>query len=97
MLTSLTNLELILFDTPAFFWLVVGLVLLGLEMLIAGSFFLSFALAGFVVAVSTLVITVEHGFLWRLAAFAIIGVVLIYPLRNALRKRVADTKDINEY
>jgi len=91
------NLELLLFDTPVFFWLVLGLALLGLEMLISGSFFLSFALSAFVIAVSSLVITPEQGFLWRLAAFAIIGVVLIWPLRNMLRKRVADKTDINEY
>lgn len=91
------NLELLLFETPAFFWLVLGLALLGFEMLISGSFFLSFALSAFVVALSSLVITPEQGFLWRLAAFAVIGVVLIYPLRNMLRQRVADTKDINEY
>jgi membrane protein implicated in regulation of membrane protease activity len=96
-LSAINHLELMLFDTPGFFWVVVAFVLLGVEMLLTGGFFLSFALSAFVVALSTVVVTAEQGFLWRLVAFAVIGVVLIYPLRNALRKHAAKVKDINEY
>lgn len=80
-------------------WVLVGIALLILEILSPVGFYLSFSVAGFLVAIkifasggTSFVSNVENVLL-----FAAIGVGLILPIRALLRNRVDKTPDINDY
>lgn len=83
---------------PATLWAAFGALLLVLEMLAAGGFILSFALAAGAVALKVLVFGPNDGGLdlWDWLLFAVIGVILTVPLRLLIRRYADKTKDIND-
>lgn len=83
---------------PAALWAALAALLLVLEMMAAGGFVLSFAIAAGLVALKVLIAGPNDGNLdlWDWLLFSVIGVALIWPLRYAIRRYADRTKDINQ-
>lgn len=77
-------------------WALAAAVLVVVEVMAPGAFFLSFALAALVVA-GLAAAGLAPGALPTLLVFAVLGVALIPPCRWALRRWTGRTPDINRY
>jgi membrane protein implicated in regulation of membrane protease activity len=82
---------------PAITWATVGVALLIVEVLLANGFFLSFAVASFVVALATWIGIAPDSILWNVVMMLALGLVLVPVLRSALRRYADRTPDINKY
>lgn len=83
---------------PAALWAALAALLLVLEMMAAGGFVLSFAIAAAAVALKVLLVGPNDGNLdlWDWLLFAVVGAALIWPLRYMIRRYADHTKDIND-
>ncbi len=75
---------------PAFFWLVLGLALLIMEVVTPGFVILFFGLAAIVVGLLCLVFPLGGG--WQLLLFAAISVISLVTLRKQLRQVMTGRK-----
>jgi membrane protein implicated in regulation of membrane protease activity len=82
---------------PTLAWAGVGVVLLIVEVLWTGGFFLSFAAAGLLLAGASLLRVLPAGPLWQLLIFAALGVALLPLCRWLLFSYFDRTPDINQY
>ena len=78
-------------------WMTAGLVLVIVEMLLLPGFFLSFALAAFVMAPSAWFALLNVSAMVELLIFMVIGTALFLPTRWLLKKQAQATPDINQY
>ena len=91
------NIELLLGGNIALFWVAIGFIGLIVEVLMPAGLFISFSASAFATGALYFLFEVPPTFLARVTVFAVLGVLLIVPLR-ALLNRVAKRKtDINEY
>jgi len=81
----------------AVFWLGLGVLLLVVEVLMFGGFYLSFAASAFILAGLVAIGMAPADALWKGVIFAVLGVALVPPLRFWLRRRLDKTPDINRY
>ena len=79
------------------FWMTAGLVLIIAEMLLLPGFFVSFAVAAFVMAGLAYVSLLNVSTLYQLLIFMVIGTGLFLPTRWLLKKQEQATPDINQY
>ena len=79
------------------FWMAAGLVLIIAEMLLLPGFFVSFAVAAFVMAGLAYVSLLNVSALFELLIFMVIGTGLFLPTRWLLKKQAQATPDINQY
>jgi membrane protein implicated in regulation of membrane protease activity len=84
-------------SNPMLVWAGVGVVLLIVEILMPQGFFLSFAAAGFLLALAAFVGVLPTDWVWQAVLFSALGVGLIVPLRRFLRRFADRTPDINQY
>ncbi len=89
-------LSLIQHDS-AIFWACVGVMLLIVEVLLIGGFYLSFAASALIVAGLVAIGVAPDGILWKGVIFAALGVILAPIFRTLLRKHLDRTPDINRY
>jgi membrane protein implicated in regulation of membrane protease activity len=82
---------------PAILWASVGMLLLIVEVLATQGFFISFAVAAFLVALLTWAGLAPEALMLNIVIFAGLGVVLIPVSRRLLRKLSNRTPDINKY
>jgi len=82
---------------PVLVWAGAGVVLVIVEILSPAGFFLSFAAAGFLMALAAAVDVLPAHWLLQAVAFSALGVALIVPLRGLLRRYADRTPDINQY
>ena len=75
-------------------WLVLAVGLVIVEVLATSGFFLSFAASALVVAAKATVLGAS--LLTDVLIFAVLGVLLVSPLRTFLRRYLDRTKDIND-
>ena len=78
-------------------WITAGLVLVIVEMLLLPGFFLSFALAAFMMAASAWLALLNVSAMVELLIFMVIGTGLFLPTRWLLKKQAQATPDINQY
>jgi len=79
------------------FWMAAGLMLIIAEMLLLPGFFVSFAVAAFVMAGLAYVSLLNVSALFELLIFMGIGTGLFLPTRWLLKKQAQATPDINQY
>lgn len=79
------------------FWLTVGLLLIIAEMLLLPGFFISFAVAAFIMAAGAWLALWNASALAELLIFMVIGTGLFLPTRWLLKKQNQATPDINQY
>ncbi|MSO77710.1 MAG: hypothetical protein EXQ87_12515 [Alphaproteobacteria bacterium] len=82
---------------PAIIWAGIGVALLIVEVLAAGGFFVSFAVAAFLVSAASWAGIMPRPLLWNMVIVAAMGIVLTPILRALLRKYSNRTPDINQY
>lgn len=82
---------------PALIWAAVGVVLLIVEVLLSGGFFISFAAAAFLVALANWLGFAPEALVWNVAITLAIGLLLVPVFRAALRRFADRTPDINRY
>lgn len=82
---------------PAWGWAAAGLVLLIIEVMSVTGFFVSFALAAFVLAVLGWTGIGPSSALGQGVLFASLGVAAVLPIRRLLRRTLDRTPDINQY
>ncbi len=78
-------------------WVAVGLVLLMVEIMLMPGFFLSYALAAFVLAVLSVLLDHNASLLSESMVFLLIGTVLLLPARWLVKRNNAQVPDINQY
>jgi membrane protein implicated in regulation of membrane protease activity len=93
----MSNVELLIGDNIALFWVMIGVLALIVEVLLPGGFLLSFSVAGFLVAAAYFFTEFPATFIGRFTAFAVLGVLLILPVRRLLEATRPPAKDINDY
>jgi membrane protein implicated in regulation of membrane protease activity len=76
-------------------WAGLGVVLILVEALFIGGFFLSFSTAAFLVSLFNYVYPV--GFVASLVLFSTLGLILVYPWRILLGHLHKDKTNINDY
>jgi len=84
------------FDS-AVFWAGVGIVLLVVEVVFFGGFYLSFAAAAFAIAGLILFEVAPTTTLWKGVVFAGLGLALTPLLKTWIRRYLDKTPDINQY
>jgi membrane protein implicated in regulation of membrane protease activity len=82
---------------PATGWATAGVALLIVEVLLAGGFFLSFAVASLAVALANWIGIAPDSILWNVVMMLALGLVLVPVSRMALRRYADRTPDINDY
>ena len=78
-------------------WMAVGLLLVMVEILLMPGFFLSYALAAFLMALLSVVL--DHGAsgLSESMVFLLIGTLLLLPARWLVKRSQTQVPDINQY
>jgi membrane protein implicated in regulation of membrane protease activity len=76
-------------------WAALGVLLLILEALFVGGFFLSFATSALLMSVVLYFYSV--GFIYSLVTFALVGLVLVYPWKVILERLHKNQTNINDY
>ena len=85
------------FATPGF-WVSIAIILLIIEVLHPLGFFAPFSVAGFLMAIKTYFFKSEqiYSVLVDGAAFCVLGVILIIPLRSLIYRFFDKTPNIND-
>lgn len=80
---------------PVWNWLLLGVLLLGLEVMLPGVHFVWFGFAAFIVALIVSVVDIAWG--WQLVAFAATAVALVLLMRGYASplRRKSDLPDLN--
>ncbi len=78
-------------------WVTVGLALVIVEMLLLPGFFLSFAVAAFLMAAAALLFASAPAPTFEIFMFLLIGVALFLPTRWLIKKQAQAVPDINQY
>ncbi len=78
-------------------WLTVGLALVIVEMLLLPGFFLSFAVAAFLMAGAAWLFASAPSPTFEIFIFLLIGVGLFLPTRWLLKRQAQAVPDINQY
>ncbi len=78
-------------------WMAVGLLLVMVEILLMPGFFLSYALAAFLMALVSVLFDQSASLLSESMMFLLIGTVLLLPARWLVKRSNAQVPDINQY
>ena len=78
-------------------WVAVGLLLVMVEILLMPGFFLSYALAAFVMAVLSALLDHSASLLTESMVFLLMGTLLLLPARWLVKRNNAQVPDINQY
>ncbi|MFZ4789177.1 MAG: hypothetical protein EBS72_14525 [Rhizobiales bacterium] len=78
-------------------WMAVGLILVMVEILLMPGFFLSYAVAAFVMALLSVLLDQTASLLSESMVFLLIGTVLLLPARWLVKRNNAQVPDINQY
>ena len=78
-------------------WMAVGLILVMVEILLMPGFFLSYAVAAFVMALLSVLLDQTASLLSESMVFLLIGPVLLLPARWLVKRNNAQVPDINQY
>ena len=78
-------------------WMAVGLLLVMVEILLMPGFFLSYAVAAFVMALLSVLLDQTASLLSESMVFLLIGTVLLLPARWLVKRNNAQVPDINQY
>ena len=78
-------------------WMAVGLILVMVEILLMPGFFLSYAVAAFVMSLLSVLLDQTASLLSESMVFLLIGTVLLLPARWLVKRNNAQVPDINQY
>jgi membrane protein implicated in regulation of membrane protease activity len=78
-------------------WMAVGLLLVLVEILLMPGFFLSYALAAFLMALLSVVLDHGASLLSESMVFLLIGTLLLLPARWLVKRSQTQVPDINQY
>ena len=78
-------------------WMAVGLLLVLVEILLMPGFFLSYALAAFIMALLSVVLDHSASLLSESMVFLLIGTLLLLPARWLVKRSQTQVPDINQY
>ena len=78
-------------------WMAVGLLLVLVEILLLPGFFLSYALAAFIMALLSVVLDHSASLLSESMVFLLIGTLLLLPARWLVKRSQTQVPDINQY
>lgn len=78
-------------------WVAVGLLLVMVEILLMPGFFLSYALAAFVMALLSVLLDERASLLSESMVFLLMGTLLLLPARWLVKRNNAQVPDINQY
>lgn len=78
-------------------WVALGLLLVMVEILLMPGFFLSYAVAAFVMALLSAILDHSASLLSEGMVFLLLGTVLLLPARWLVKRNNAQVPDINQY
>ena len=78
-------------------WMAAGLLLVMVEILLMPGFFLSYAIAAFLMALLSVFLDHNASLLSESMVFLLIGTVLLLPVRWLVKRNNAQVPDINQY
>jgi membrane protein implicated in regulation of membrane protease activity len=78
-------------------WMAFGLLLVMVEILLMPGFFLSYALAAFLMALLSVVLDHGASLLSESMVFLLIGTLLLLPARWLVKRSQTQVPDINQY
>lgn len=84
-------------NNPTISWASFAVILLIIEIVTPGGFFIPFAASGFLLAIAGVTGILPQSFLLQLVIFTAVGVALIPVARKLLRRYIDKTPDINQY
>ncbi len=93
----MNDLLLTIMNNPPVSWAALAVILLIIEIVTPGGFFIPFAASGFLLAIAGVIGVLPQSFLLQLVIFTAIGVALIPVARKLLRRYIDKTPDINQY
>ena len=93
----MSGLDQIFHDYHTASWVAVGLMLVMVEILLMPGFFLSYALAAFVMALLSVLLDERASLLSESMMFLLIGTLLLLPARWLVKRNNAQVPDINQY
>ena len=80
-------------------WLILAVFLLIVEIFMAVGFYVSFSSAAMIISLKIYILGLGNSYsdLWHWLGFAVLGIVLFFPIQVLFKKFAKNNKDISDY